>query len=150
MAKAEQAPTLREMGVVLEGSGWPEGDAIVRDFMDRCHASEASTVILELIAKVTTMKMGSHFRTDKPPNEIYLPKASAVSPDLSEAEYKRQCLLFALRKVHNNLATVFGALSNVILDIEASSREFTGVQSQHAGTTPEDSVGTGDSITAES
>lgn len=147
MAKAEQPRTLREMGAMFEGSGWPEGDAIVSETLERCHASDAVAVVEELIEQVKDMQMASHFRTDQSPK---LRKGSRISGDLSEAEFKRQSLLIQLHAARNDLAIFFSRLGNIILNIEMSGRELGEVDSLHAGTTPENSIGTGDSVTQES
>src|SRR3989338_9112526 len=148
MAKQEKSPTLREMGAVFEGSGFPEGDAVVQDIITRCYASEALLVVANLIERVESMKMASHFRSDQPLNEIYLTKTRnpLLSSNLPESEHKRQCLLIHLRKIHHQMLLLFGHLGDVVLDIEASSREFFDVQSSNAGTTPENPLSARDRL----
>ena len=119
---------------VPTGSGWPEGDALVAELMQRCASSDAILAVEELIERVRMMGIAERFLRDKPvysslygPAEtshhaVTMPRAGNVN----EAGSKRRQLLHHLAIVRSELISAFGSLGIVLLDIEATNRNDDG------------------------
>ncbi len=129
--------SLVQMGVVLDGSGWPHGDEVVRDVLARCHQSEALQVIDELIEHVRTMGIAPRFRADRfadqlasnevsDPPRTHLDYVRGGGQKLSEVGHKRECLLVELTRIRDALMQNFGELASLRLNIEATNMEADG------------------------
>lgn len=106
---------------VPEGTGWPEGDALIERFLVDCRTHDVLAQLGVLEEHIRTMPMPSRFSTTRRPQ---LGLASNLEPDLSEAEFKRQCLLNNLMLVRGQLMTAFDAAARLRLHVEVSSREM--------------------------
>lgn len=105
----------------VEGTGWAEGDAIVEQFLAGCGLQDVLGQLGLLEAQIRTMPMPSRFSTTRRPQ---LGLASNLEPDLSEAEFKRQCLLNHLTLVRGRLMSAFDAAAMLRLHVEVSGREM--------------------------
>lgn len=133
----DEQRTLKDTGIVLEGSGWPHGDVVVRDMFARCHASEVLHVISELIEHVRTMSIASRFREDSyayklttddelhPPLEL-IDVHFGSGGKLSEVGHKRAMLLKGLQGIRLDLLLLFQRLMSLRLDVEATNMEDDG------------------------
>ncbi|MFH1444672.1 MAG: hypothetical protein ABIG34_04795 [Candidatus Peregrinibacteria bacterium] len=130
--------TLAEMGVTVDGTGWPHGDVVTAEVLARCHQSDALEVITELIEHVRTMGIAPHFRADRfvgqacegdvsaPPRTHLDLLCAPEGKKLSEMGHKRACLLVQLAKIRDDLMKVFHQLASVRLDIEATNMDADG------------------------
>lgn len=137
-------PQAMGYGVPREGSGWPPGDAVIREVMKRCQASEVLRVIAELEAKVAGMPIAGRFSATNEPR--WFMQAREPNPWLTgvpESEAKRRQILIHLTQVRRKILDAFACLGEIVLDMEATQMNFaTGeVESQGAGTPPENTFG---------
>lgn len=112
--------TGRALGVP-EGTGWPEGDALIERFLADCRAQDVFAQLGVLEEHIRAMPMPSRFSTTRRP-EIGL--TGNIDADLSEAEFKRQCLLNHLTLVRGRLMSAFDAAAMLRLHVEVTGREM--------------------------
>ncbi len=108
--------------VPVEGSGWPEGDAIIESVQAEAGLQQLMATLDRLEREVAAMPMPSRFSTTRPPQGLEV--GFVIDPDLPEAEFKRRQLLADLQLVRATFLSAYSRFASFILDKEASSREF--------------------------
>lgn len=128
---------LAERGIVLDGTGWPHGDVVVSEMLEKCKRSEVLDVIDDLIKHVETMGIASRFKQNRYAKQEYAkdqtnPHYEMVdylfgsAGKLSEKGHKRESLISELKRVRGEISSLFSRLSTIRLDIEATNMEDDG------------------------
>lgn len=141
---------------IVEGnSGWPEGEAVVTEMLQRCGASECLKFVDELEQLVRTMGISDRFSRDHFLGQV-TGGANTANADvtrlnltfgggeiLNEAGHTRATLALAVERVRDRLLTAFEALRVLRLDILATNMNDDGT---YAAAPSEDSLRAGDRI----
>ena len=126
-----------EQSFLPQGIAWPHGEQVIREMLERCHASEALKVLDELDKYVRAMGIASRFRSDRFAYQSLVADQTSPQLDLtdmvwghgrklSEAGYKRCLFLIMVRQVRADIMRAFADLASIRLDMEAASMEPDG------------------------
>lgn len=97
-----------------------------KKLMDKAALNEAILVISELEEEVAGMHISSRFNASIIPSESSIKTFSNPRRvGLSEQEYKRDELLTLLRGLKLEILSVITKLEMVVMDIEATKRDYT-------------------------
>jgi|GEM_PF-4407368 hypothetical protein len=106
---------------------WPVGAAEKLRIEARCHTSEITQLIGELIQQATTMPVASRFsRTRAPYESGGGPPKGFMSHGETEAAFKRRQILSDLVHLQNEIVLLIGQLGDVALDMLATRTENDG------------------------
>jgi hypothetical protein len=106
----------------VQGSGWPEGDAIIEGVHAEAGLQQLMATLRRLELEIAAMPIASRFSTTRSPQGLEI--GCVIDPDLPEAEFKRSQLLADLQLVRGTFLTAYSRLASLVLDKEATSREF--------------------------
>ena len=128
--------TLREMGVHVDGCGWPEGDAVITEVLKRVYQDAFIQVLNELEQRVQEMGLPVRFRRDRYFNQVFVgsgePEVGRLdliygeSKKLSEVGHKRAELLIRIEALRREAACLFSKLANLALEIDITNLEEDG------------------------
>ncbi len=120
---------LSDMLVRPENPHFDNAEAKAKSFTERA-TMETFKVIDELKAEVEGMTVAKRFKQTGKVGDEAGPYGNRVTNPLlrhlPEAEHKRQQLLRDLEQIRAEMARNAGALEGVIMDIEATKRDYSG------------------------